>query len=181
MGKYLVEMTVRAGVQEQTWSHTDYRAALGSVVTFLRKLTPYVVAGLLLAGAIMLAVSCKPASIAFRHGSEVTSLKVEVVDTPARISRGLMGRKSLPEDSGMLFDFGEDVETAFYMKDTSIPLSIAFIDAEGTILAIEDMDPYDLTSVAPPGRYRYAVEVNRGWFARNGIEAGDTAVINMDR
>lgn len=181
MSKYLVEMTVRAGVQEHAWAHTDYRAALSSLVNFFRKLTPYAAAALLMMGAIMLAVSCNSSSIAFRHDSKVTTLKTEVVDTPEAISRGLMGRKSLPADNGMLFDFGQEVNTAFYMKNTSIPLSIAFIGSDGKILAIEDMKPFDLSNVSPPGEYRYAVEVNQGWFASHGIEVGAVAVIGRER
>lgn len=181
MSKYLVEMTVRAGVEQHTWADVDYGASLGSVTAFLRKVSPYVVAAVLLAGAVMLAVSCKVSSIAFRHDSRVTTLKIEAVDTPDAMSRGLMGRESLAANSGMLFDFGEEVENAFYMKNTSIPLSIAFIGLDGKVLSIENMKPFDVTPVAPPGKYRYAVEVNQGWFSSNGIKAGTVAVIDRER
>lgn len=174
-------MTVRASVEQHTWEHVDYRAALSSLVTVLRKLTPYAVAALLMAGAIMLAVSCKVSSIAFRNDSRVSTLKIEVADNPGALSRGLMGRESLPADSGMLFDFGREVDTTFWMKNTSIPLSIAFIGSNGRVLAINDMRPFDETPVTPPGNYRYAVEVNKGWFSSHGIKAGTVAVIDRAR
>jgi len=90
-----------------------------------------------------------------------------------------MYRKSLPPDSGMLFDYGHEVETSFWMKDTSIPLSVAFISSDGKVLAVKDMVPYDLTPVKPPGAYRYAVEANRGWFGEHEIRPGDRAKINL--
>ncbi len=85
-----------------------------------------------------------------------------------------MFRESLPEDRGMLFDFGGETTTGFWMKDTSIPLSIAFISGEGVILDIQDMEPFSEALHQTNQRYPFAVEVNRGWFQRHGIEAGDT-------
>lgn len=100
-------------------------------------------------------------------------LTVEVPRTPEEFSRGLMFRESLPEDRAMLFVFGEDTQTGFWMKDTSIALSIAFIAEDGTILDIQEMEPLSTEAHGPPGPYRYALEVNQGWFRRHGFGPGD--------
>jgi uncharacterized membrane protein (UPF0127 family) len=105
------------------------------------------------------------------------SLSVEIADTVEERAVGLMNRESLAEDAGMLFAWPEDTESGFWMKDTLIPLSIAFIDAAGVIVDIQDMQPQDETLHYSPAQYRYAVEANQGWFARYGIEARDTAVL----
>jgi hypothetical protein len=100
-------------------------------------------------------------------------LTVELARTPAEHSRGLMFRESLPEGHGMLFVFAEDTQTGFWMKDTSIALSIAFIAEDGTILDIEEMEPLSTEVHQPPGPYRYALEVNQGWFGRHGFGPGN--------
>jgi uncharacterized membrane protein (UPF0127 family) len=171
-------MTVRAGVEQHTWTHVDYEGAVGVLSAYARKTLPYCLAAVVAVSTILFAMSCKASSVAFRNGSRVSTLAVEVAETPADRMMGLMGRKSLTADSGMLFDFGTTVDTAFWMKDTSIPLSIAFIGTDGKVLAIRDMKPFDETPVRSPGAYRYAIEVNRGWFAANGITAGSTALID---
>jgi uncharacterized membrane protein (UPF0127 family) len=84
-----------------------------------------------------------------------------------------MFRESLPGDRAMLFVFGEDTQTGFWMKDTSIALSIAFIAEDGTILDIQEMEPLSTEAHQPPGPYRYALEVNQGWFRRHGFGPGD--------
>jgi uncharacterized membrane protein (UPF0127 family) len=104
-------------------------------------------------------------------------VQVEVADTDAERSRGLMGWEHLPEDAGMVFVFPGGSTSAFWMKDTLIPLSIAFYDPEGRIVRILDMEPcrrdpcplYD-----PHASYRGALEVNRGAFRRWGVEVGDS-------
>jgi hypothetical protein len=88
-----------------------------------------------------------------------------------------MFRESLPEDQGMLFVFEQDANHSFWMKDTTIPLSIAFIEAGGDIIGIRDMQPLDQTLLSPGAPYRYAVEVNQGWFERNDITVGSTVLI----
>lgn len=100
-------------------------------------------------------------------------VKVELAATPAERQRGLMQRESMPEDAGMLFVFPTDTDGAFWMKDTLIPLSIAFIAADGTIVDVRDMQPLSTELTTPRARYRYALEVNQGYFARAGIKAGD--------
>lgn len=107
-------------------------------------------------------------------------ITVEVADTPEQHGFGLMFRESLPEDSGMAFIFFGDQTGGFWMKNTLIPLSIAFFDIDGTIVRILDMEPckadpckiYD-----PHATYRGALEVNQGAFDEWGITEGDTISI----
>jgi uncharacterized membrane protein (UPF0127 family) len=105
------------------------------------------------------------------------SLRVEVAETAEARATGFMGRRSLAEDEGMVFLFDGPTEGPFWMKDTLIPLSIAFWDEDGRILAILDMDPCraDPCPLFSPGvTYVGAVEVNQGWFQRHQVSAGDT-------
>ena len=110
------------------------------------------------------------------HGDQERTIAVEIADTPAERERGLMGRETLPADAGMIFVFPEDQRGAFWMRNTLIPLSIAFYSADGRILKILDMEPChaDPCPLYNPGvTYRGALEVNQGAFAGWGISAGD--------
>ncbi len=100
-------------------------------------------------------------------------IRVEVARTPEERAVGLMGRKHLGKEEGMLFIFEEEGYHSFWMKDTLIPLSIAFIDREGRIVRIADMKPLTLASHPPPQPILYALEMNQGWFSKNGIKVGD--------
>ncbi len=100
------------------------------------------------------------------------SIRVEVASTAAEQERGLMFRKSLPADSGMLFDFKEPVKTCMWMKNTYIPLSVAFIDAKGKIVNIEEMKAKTTTSHCSKNWVRYALEMNAKWFSKYGIKPG---------
>jgi uncharacterized membrane protein (UPF0127 family) len=107
-------------------------------------------------------------------------LTVEVADTPEQQQFGLMFRESLPDDSGMAFVFFEDTSGGFWMKNTLIPLSIAFFDVEGKILKILDMEPCeaDPCKIYNPGvTYRGALEVNIDAFDEWEISEGDTITI----
>lgn len=99
-------------------------------------------------------------------------LTVELASTIEQRQRGLMFRESLDDDVGMLFVFPDDALRSFWMKDTSIPLSIAFLDGEGRILNILDMAPFDTSAYFSAGPARYALEVNQGWFAQRAITPG---------
>jgi uncharacterized membrane protein (UPF0127 family) len=100
------------------------------------------------------------------------TLVVEVVDTEQQRATGLMNRFSLQPDHGMLFVFDRPQPLAFWMKNTYIPLSIAFVDADGVILNIEDMKPQDESTHWSKGSALYAVEMKQGWFRGKNIEAG---------
>jgi uncharacterized membrane protein (UPF0127 family) len=105
---------------------------------------------------------------------------VEVADGPEERQVGLMNRESLPEDAGMIFLFDEATTSGFWMKDTLIPLSIAFADADGMIVRILDMEPCeaDPCEVYDPGvPYWSALEVNQGSFSRWGVEEGDSLTL----
>lgn len=100
-------------------------------------------------------------------------IRVEVARTPEERAVGLMARKHLGKEEGMLFIFEEEGYHSFWMKNTFIPLSIAFIDKKGQIVKITDMKPLTLTSHSPPQPVLYALEMNQGWFSKNGIKVGD--------
>ncbi|QJR14003.1 DUF192 domain-containing protein [Usitatibacter palustris] len=100
------------------------------------------------------------------------ALKVEVVDTDETRSKGLMFRKTMPANDGMLFVFEDVGYHSMWMKNTYLPLSVAFIDGEGKILNILDMEPLMEITYTAAGPARYAIETNKGWFAGKKIEAG---------
>jgi len=99
-------------------------------------------------------------------------LKVEVAASPEKQQQGLMYRRSLPKDSGMLFDFGSERHLSFWMANTEIPLQIAFVKPDGRIGQLEHMTPLETKPIRSYGPYRYAIEANDGWFDRHGIRIG---------
>ena len=99
-------------------------------------------------------------------------IRAEVASTDAQREQGLMFRRELPKNNGMLFVFDRPARSCMWMKNTALPLSVAFIDANGTILNIEKMEPFTLDSHCSKGWIRYALEMNKNWFAKNGIKAG---------
>jgi len=101
------------------------------------------------------------------------TLVAEIAATPETRERGLMFRYDMKENEGMLFVFPTARRQSFWMKNTPLPLSIAFIDARGLILNIRDMMPFTTDGHPSEGEALYALEMNRGWFARHGIQAGD--------
>ena len=100
-------------------------------------------------------------------------LRVEVAAREAELQKGLMFREKLGKNDGMLFIFPETAYHSMWMKNTLIPLSVAFVDAGGTILNILDMEPGTLDSHMSAGPSIYAIETNKGWFAERKIKAGD--------
>lgn len=106
------------------------------------------------------------------QGSVRASVKVEIASTDAQRQQGLMNRQSLDEDAGMLFTFPNNVNIGFWMKNTYIPLDIAYIDASGKVLEVHQAKPLDETVLYPKQPFRYALEVNQGWFERHGVGVG---------
>jgi uncharacterized protein len=101
------------------------------------------------------------------------ALRVEVADTDESRRTGLMHRRSMAESQGMLFVYEEPGLHAMWMKNTLIPLSVAFIDRDGRIINIEDMAPQTLDTHGARAEASYSLEVNLGWFAKRGIKPGD--------
>lgn len=100
-------------------------------------------------------------------------LTVEVAETPGEQALGLMHRDFLPAERGMLFVFEEPKKASFWMRNTSIPLDIAYLDAEGVILEIHPLVPFEETPVqSKSDKVAYAIEANRDWFASRGLKAG---------
>jgi uncharacterized membrane protein (UPF0127 family) len=99
-------------------------------------------------------------------------LTAEVASTGATRTQGLMYRRILPENRGMLFVFPNVALHAMWMMNTYVPLSVAFIDEQGVIINIEDMAPQTQDSHPAAKPAKYALEMNRGWFTRRGIRPG---------
>jgi uncharacterized membrane protein (UPF0127 family) len=148
----------------------------------VRRSTVLLVASLL---ATTVAASCgdvedgperETETLVFETRDASVPLEVEIADSPEERATGLMNRSSLPEDRGMAFRFEEPTTSGFWMKDTLIPLSIAFWDEEERIVDILDMEPCPsepCPTYGPDVPYVGAVEVNVGWFERNGVRVGD--------
>ena len=101
------------------------------------------------------------------------ALRVEVASTEAERRLGLMHRRSLGEDQGMVFTYDKPSPQAMWMRNTLIPLSVAFVGADGRILNIEDMQPLTEDAHASRGNAAWSIETNRGWFRKRGIRPGD--------
>ena len=100
-------------------------------------------------------------------------IRVEVADEPSERQRGLMYRTELAADAGMLFVYSGEAQRSFWMENTRIPLSIAYVDQAGRIVHLAEMVPFDRTPVPSKHPAMYAIEVNRGRFSELGISVGD--------
>ena len=99
-------------------------------------------------------------------------IRAELADSMGTRMEGLMYRKSMPQGSGMVFVFDEAATHCMWMKNTLIPLSVAFIDESGAIVNIADMQPQTEQSHCAARPARFALEMNKGWFAERGIKPG---------
>ncbi len=109
-----------------------------------------------------------------RPDGTTVPITVELARSARELTKGYMGRKHIPEGTGMLFIFKKDEKLSFWMKNTPTALSIAFISSTGEIREIYDMTPFSLASVQSSYSVRYALEVPQGWFAKNNIKPGST-------
>ncbi|GAB1393719.1 hypothetical protein MASR1M60_18830 [Rhodocyclaceae bacterium] len=100
-------------------------------------------------------------------------IEAEVAATPQNRAQGLMHRKAMDNQRGMLFVFTHDAAHCMWMKNTLIPLSVAFLDSSGRILNIAEMKPHSEDNHCATKPARYALEMNSGWFAQRGLQAGD--------
>jgi uncharacterized membrane protein (UPF0127 family) len=132
---------------------------------------------LLLPGTFVLQAAPKP-----QDGLPKTTLSVGTNELSAQIAAddatrelGLMSHSKLGDEEGMIFVFPHPRPVAFWMKDTPIPLSVAYISSSGRILEIHDMKPFDETAIpSASSSVVYALEVSQGWFPQHGVLAGDT-------
>ncbi len=118
----------------------------------------------------------KDIKIVRQDGTEFT-VKAEIAEKPEDRNHGFMGRKTIPDGTGMLFVFEKDQILSFWMRNTPHPLSIAYIDSKGKIRNIFDMTPYSTASIVSTVSVRYALEVPQGWYKKNGITEGDTVIL----
>lgn len=141
-----------------------------------------------LLSAIALLCACAPEESAVNRVSGDTffsipieghSLKLQLALTDSERSRGLMHRSHLPENHGMLFLFETPEKQSFWMRNTRIPLDLAYFDARGRLLEIHSLYPYDENSVySYSGKVLIAVEMNQGWFSRRNIRPGAQLDLN---
>jgi uncharacterized protein len=138
---------------------------------------------------LLLAIGCtgtdetpdRPPSRVEFDGTDAV-LYVDVADSAEERSDGLMGVETLPADDGMAFVFDEPVESTFWMKDTLIPLSVAFVDEVGRVIGVRDMEPCEAETCPSYGvdePYVLAIEANLGWFDEHGIGPGDRAELEV--
>jgi hypothetical protein len=147
------------------------RAPSGKILTFL--------------SFFLLGLFCFPAGLVSQDSLgpfwvlkiQEKKIKAEVVRTEPEKARGLMFRQKLGRDEGMLFVYEKEERLSFWMKNTPLPLSIAFLDKNGVIVDIQDMLPFSLQTHVSAFPAQYALEVNQGWFKANGISRGDIVTL----
>lgn len=100
-------------------------------------------------------------------------IDAQVASNSDQRQTGLMFRKDMPQHEGMIFVFEQATQQCFWMKNTLLPLSTAFIADDGTVVNIEDMKPQTLDAHCSAKPVRYVLEMNKGWFAKKGIKAGN--------
>ena len=108
--------------------------------------------------------------VKLRAGMHV--IDAQVAARPEQRMTGLMHRKEMPQHEGMLFVFEYAAQQCFWMKDTLLPLAIAFVAEDGTIVNIDEMKPQTLDSHCSHKPVRHVLEMNKGWFAKKGVKAG---------
>ena len=131
------------------------------------------------------AIEVPSGEVRLHRSGETLRLRAEIAETPLQRHRGLMYRHSMPENAGMLFVFQSEQLGGFWMYNTYIPLSIAYINAQGIIVTLRDMEPCggrsqqecsaEAVNYLPSAPYRYALEVNQSFFETHGISVGDRA------
>lgn len=125
-------------------------------------------------GAFATAAVAESALPAAELGFGMYRIEAEVAHTFETRQTGLMNRTAMPLHRGMVFVFPEARAHCMWMKNTPLPLSVAFVDDHGKVINIEDMQPHTTDNHCAAGQARFALEMNLGWFAARGIKAGDT-------
>ncbi len=129
-------------------------------------------AALLLTGIVALAQTGPQKLDTIRLSAGMHVIQAELAQTPDEHSIGLMFRTSMGTNDGMLFAFDRPGQQCFWMKNTLIPLSVAFIADDGSIVNLDDMKPQTLAGHCSAKPVRFVLEMNDGWFAKRGIKAG---------
>jgi hypothetical protein len=133
----------------------------------------------LLAGLLLAAgAHAEMPRLELRYG--MYRIDAEVAHTTANLQQGLMQRREMPAHRGMLFVFERDFAHCMWMRNTFIPLSVAFLDREGRVINVADMTPQDETPHCASRPARYALEMNRGWFDARGVKAG-ARIVGVER
>ncbi|KRC20872.1 hypothetical protein ASE31_24670 [Acidovorax sp. Root217] len=138
---------------------------------------------LLVAGVLAMSLAGLAATVQAQEGPQLNLQRVElsagmhridaqVAMAPVERQIGLMNRPEMPQHEGMLFVFEQPSEQCFWMKNTLLPLTAAFVADDGTIVNLEDMKPQTLDSHCSKKPVRFVLEMNQGWFAKKGIKAG---------
>ena len=107
-----------------------------------------------------------------RLSAGMHQIDAQVAATQEQRMTGLMHRREMPQHEGMLFVFEHPAQQCFWMKNTLLPLSVAFVEDDGTIANIDEMQPQTLDSHCSAKPVRYVLEMNKGWFSKKGIKAG---------
>lgn len=134
----------------------------------------------LLVGVLLVSAQIAQASSLLKLSMGSGSLDVEVAATKDQRAVGLMNRTSMAESRGMLFVYPMPAYFCMWMKNTRIPLSVAFIDAQGQVINIADMAPQTEMNHCTQRNAMYALEVNQGWFAKHGVTAG-TQILGLEK
>ncbi|NMM09851.1 MAG: DUF192 domain-containing protein [Polaromonas sp.] len=132
---------------------------------------------------LFLAAAISPLGASSQEGPQMTLERVklsagmhlidaQVAVTPAQREMGLMFRKDMPQHEGMIFVFEQPTKQCFWMKNTVLPLTAAFVADDGTIVNTADMKPQTTDSHCSAQPVRYVLEMNKGWFVKKGIKAG---------
>jgi uncharacterized membrane protein (UPF0127 family) len=143
-----------------------------------RALTAVALAALALSALVLSACPRSLPTIPVRIGGE--EFRIEVARSEEQKTRGLMHRRSLGERSGMIFVYESDEHLSFWMKNTTLPLTLAFLSGEGEILQIEQLKPLSLKPVSSSRAARYALELPAGTLQRLGVVPGDRVVLPPD-
>jgi uncharacterized protein len=137
-----------------------------------RTLATFALLGGLLVNSLAWAQDAAQKLPAIRLNAGMHIIQAEVAQTPAQRSIGLMHRPTMGPNEGMLFVFEQPSPQCFWMKNTLLPLSIAFLADDGTVVNIEDMKPQSLESHCSSKPVRFALEMNVGWFVKRGVKPG---------
>jgi uncharacterized membrane protein (UPF0127 family) len=130
------------------------------------------ICALMVPGLLLAQQAPQPTQRTTKLTAGIHVITAEIASTPQSRMIGLMMRERLAPNHGMVFIFEDKSQHCFWMRNTLIPLSIAFIDDDGTVVSIADMSPKSEASTCPQRPVRYALEMDQGWFAKRGVTAG---------